>query len=131
MNSQTPTSPQVQYTLYGDIQLSSAHHCLPVDPELLERVEEISGPIAQLILQAELLDDNWVVTATIGPEEEVGSIRCDPGTKREEVLNIAETWVRNSDHIKVVAGSMQEGKIPEEDRSSAILGTILVQGDQL
>lgn len=90
--------------------------------------------LAQVLLQAARYGGKWRVNAsglteTPGELEEVGSMWCDDGTQRDEVLSIADSWVRESEGATFVPGPAFE--LPIEDAKYAqfaVNGLILVRG---
>ncbi len=90
--------------------------------------------LATVLLQAARYSGRWQVSATAlgnepGQQEEVGSMWCDFGTQRDDVLAVADAWVRESEGAVWVPGPAVELAIEDATYAQyAVNGLILVRG---
>ncbi len=131
------------YTVEKALSIPGRLLDVPVIPQILEAygfdptTPQDTIKLAQVVLNAGSYGGKWHVTASAiteepGKLESVGAIWCDDGTKRDEVLTVADCWIRESDTAIFVPGSPWE--IPIEDETYArfaVSGITLVRASEI
>lgn len=128
-----------EYTVEQELKLTHEMHLLPVFKELLQFAgfEESIAPdrlmLAQVHITGARYGGQWGVSAVVHDRAAdsytlVGNMMCAPGVDRDNVLRVADAWVRASDSVSFVPGMLHPIPTPAADEPYFVYGVMLVRG---